>query len=534
MTFRKKYPFVALATFLFAGLSLSAATINVTNLLFSTVSAAVALAAPGDVVQLPVGTNIWTQGLSISGITVKGAGTNKTVIIDEVSRNNGGGQLFTLNGMAGKLTELSNLQLCGGVTNTSINYYGTIACSGSSNTSWRVDNIIFNRLYAKNICTYGNSCSVIDHNVFYEKSIAIEDNSYFQNDGFGDQSYAWPPTYGLNSSNVLYIEDNYFTNTVGYVASVGVCDGEGGARVVFRHNTVWNDLFNNHGTESGGRLRSERSFEIYNNSFNFSPSSPAYPGYAIAMIRGGSGVIYSNTCTGYNLIVALRNYRYTTSFCGQWSPFCGANGITSWDSNSPILYLSGTNSSPSGSAYLQVTGANWTNNQWYGYTLLNTNSGLFSVITSNTSNKMYYIGSDSASASIVPGTVMTFNSGDHFQLHLVYAALDQPGRGSGDLLRDNGQDSFGKLITINTVTGTSSWPRQVLEPIYCWSNILNGAPASIISDYPTLQSGRDFYNNTPKPGYTPYTYPHPLVSGSTNGSSQLLPPTNLHIIEHSP
>ena len=37
------------------------------------------------------------------------------------------------------------------------------------------------------------------------------------------------------------------------------------------------------------------------------------------------------------------------------------------------------------------------------------------------------------------------------------------------------------------------------------------------------QEGRDYYNNTPMPGYKPYIYPHPLVSG-------LAPPSNLQII----
>ena len=501
-----------------------ASIINAASSSLFDVSSAVATALPGDTVQLPAGTNVWTQTVTLNGVSVKGTGTNLTVLIDEVPRSSGG-QLFVVNPVAGHVAEISNLQLRGGVTNTAINFNGAISVSGSTNASWRIDHNVFNGLYAKNICTYGNSSGVIDHNTFYEKSISIEDNSYFPNDGEGDQSYAAPPTYGLNSANVLYVEDNYFTNIVGYLASVGVCDGEGGARIVFRHNTVWNDLFNNHGTESGGRNRSERSFEIYNNSFNFSPSAPDYPGFAIAMIRGGSGVIYSNTCNGYNSLVTLRNYRYTAAYCGQWQPFCGANGITPWDSNSPTLFLSGTSSAPNGSANLQVSGVNWTPNQWVGYTALNTNSGLFSVVTSNTTNTMYYIGSDSGSASIVSGTPLTFNSGDHFQLHLVYAALDQPGRGSGDLLRDNGQDSHGNLITINTVTGISSWPREALEPIYCWANTLNGAPTGMSSSYPTLQSGRDFYNNTPMPGYTPYAYPHPLVGGG-----KLQPPSNIRVI----
>ena len=514
-----------------------AALFNAATCLFSDVTNALAKASPGDVIQLPAGTNAWTQTLTLNGISLLGAGTNSTMIIDEESRA-AGGQIINLYPVAGQLAEISNIQFCGGVTNTSINYFGSIAVFGSVGSSWRIDHNVFNGLYAKNICTYGNSLSVIDHNAFYEKGISIEDNSYLPDDGEGDGSYAAPATYGLNSSNVLYIEDNYFTNLEGYVASVGACDGEGGARMVFRNNIVWNDCFNNHGTETGGRNRSERSFEIYNNTFIFTSASPSYPCYAVMMIRGGAGVIFSNTCTGYNALVALRNYRSTTAFCGQWQPFCGANGIDVWDSNSPTLYLSGTSSGPNGADYLQVNGAHWTTNQWYGYTLLNTNNSAFSVVTSNTTNTMYYIGSDQASASIIPYGVMTFNTGDHFQLHLVYAALDQPGRGSGDLLKDNGQDSNGNLITINTVTGVASWPREAFDGIYCWGNTVNSSATGLISPYPTLVAGRDFYNNTTMPGYTPFVYPHPLDINTANtntnngngggNTNTLLPPSNLH------
>jgi hypothetical protein len=49
-----------------------------------------------------------------------------------------------------------------------------------------------------------------------------------------------------------------------------------------------------------------------------------------------------------------------------------------------------------------------------------------------------------------------------------------------------------------------------LEPIYCWSNTLDGSLTNMSSSYPGIQSGRDFYNGTPQPGYTPFIYPHPL------------------------
>lgn len=449
--------------------------------------------------------------------------------------------MFVLNGMAGHLTELTGMQLRGGVTNTSENYYGTVVCSGSSNNTWRVDNCLFNNLYGKNIVVYGNAMSVIDHNTFLERAIAITANNYFQGDSDGDLSYASPPTFGVNSSNVLYVEDNYFTNIIS--SQPQVCDGQDGGRIVFRHNVVLNDNWGNHGTETGGRTRSERSFEVYDNSFSYPTQSWGNACFTANFIRGGSGVIYSNTFNGYNAAVTFRDFRLTDSFCGQWYPFCGANGTNSWDSNNPTIYFSGTHTGDNNSPVLVMTNANWTPNQWYGYTVMNLNSGLFSVVLTNSANTIYYIGSDSHTAGIVHNTLLTFNNGDHFRICLVNVSLDQPGRGSGDLLRDNGQDANGNLVVINTATGTSAWPHQALEPLYCWGNRLNGSPVtSLDNPYPQLKDGRDYYSNTPKPGYTPFVYPHPLVSGTintngggtTNTSQQLLPPVNVHISGHSP
>lgn len=530
---------------------------------FADVSNAVAQASVGDIVQLPSGTNSWVETLTLNGVSLEGAGTNATEIIDEESRS-GGAQLVMAYPSSGYLTEISQIQFCGGVTNTSISYNGSVSIYGVPGSSWRIDHNIFNGLYSKSIATYGSAFCVIDDNAFYERAISITDDSAYPNDGEGDFSWSQPPTYGLNSSNALYIENNYMTNLEGYVASVGACDGSGGARMVFRYNTIWNDCFNNHGTETGGRVRGERSFEIYSNSFNFTPNDPNYPCFAAMMIRSGGGVIFGNTCTGYQALAAIRNFRSTDSFCGEWDPFCGADGLCPYDSNSPTLYLSGINSAPSGSTYLQVAGANWTPNQWTGYTLMNLNSGLFSVVLSNTANTMTYIGSTPQTASLIEHTVMTFNPGDPFQLHLVYAALDQPGRGSGDLLQDEGLETngvlftqllgeFGEfldqslaasgiLITIDTNTGVPSYPNEALDPIYSWSNTVSsvwgqsGSLAEMSSLYPGIQQGRDFYNDTPKPGYTPFIYPHPLDvntnnsgggGGNTNTTNNLLPPSNL-------
>lgn len=62
---------------------------------------------------------------------------------------------------------------------------------------------------------------------------------------------------------------------------------------------------------------------------------------------------------------------------------------------------------------------------------------------------------------------------------------------------------------------------QSLSPLYEWNNLENGLDIDLsIQDFqgcvaPTVadhvQEGRDYYNDLEKPGYEPFTYPHPLT-----------------------
>ena len=68
---------------------------------------------------------------------------------------------------------------------------------------------------------------------------------------------------------------------------------------------------------------------------------------------------------------------------------------------------------------------------------------------------------------------------------------------------------------------------QDLEPVYLWGNTGGGnygAPS--IADYPDecrssessasyIKENREYYLNTARPGYTPFTYPHPLTTRSS-------------------
>jgi hypothetical protein len=94
------------------------------------------------------------------------------------------------------------------------------------------------------------------------------------------------------------------------------------------------------------------------------------------------------------------------------------------------------------------------------------------------------------------------------------------------------------------VAGQSGWRCQyqigsqgqgataVGYPAYIWSNTVNGASTgmNVTAGANHVQVSRDYFNNgsTPKPGYTQYTYPHPLQNGSAG--KVLEPPRGLHVV----
>jgi hypothetical protein len=106
------------------------------------------------------------------------------------------------------------------------------------------------------------------------------------------------------------------------------------------------------------------------------------------------------------------------------------------------------------------------------------------------------------------------NAWDANQNSSGYPCLDQPGRGQGSLLANYAPTPVG-------------WPKQALEPVYGWNNRLNGSTSPIRTNTTVVVENRDFFNLV-KPGYVPFTYPHPLVSGS--GAQPPATPTNLKIV----
>ena len=568
------------------------------------VKSAIALASDGDTVVIPVGEASWTAPLFIAkGITLQGATTvegaagspavtDGTVVVDNIPRQDhsrrlpkqqqglspnhaaplaGAKPLPIPSGVNSKpipgllLVELKpnqSFRLTGftfraGAVSKVANR-GGIRLTGTSQ-AMRIDHCHFDGLLQNpTIYTSGQICGVVDHCV-WDSARHVESFQVYHDrwGGYAHGDGSWADDNHFGSDRFLFIETNTFRQPGEW--SGGSIDCYGGGRYVARYNYFNNATPNTHGTETSGRFRGTRAVEIYNNTINWTASHQAS-----GQLRSGTLLQHNNTWTGnagdlkgHSMVLSCYRELFSFPFWG------GANGNNRLDLNDHHgLYASGKHlGAVTSSGTLVAPGAGWKPNQWVGYMLTNTTQTTSrgmrhcSRILSNTGDTITY------DTGTPDGQLKTFNPGDGFVIYNVLVALDQPGRGKGDLLTD--MDPI--------VTG--SWPHEALEPVYAWGNVYEGEhqktrQLNVASNYPTILENRDFYNqktpfdgttgvgvgklaDRPKtctPGvaywatdqgewnstqegpdgqlyvctaentwtfhYKPYTFPHPLVSGA--------------------
>ena len=498
-------------------------------------------AQDGDTIMLPAGTFSWgtvlnvTKGVTIQGqTTITGAGTasptvnDATVILDNNPQISGPSSgIIKATVAANKAFRLTGVTFAAGARNTYGPWAVQVQSGGATpNTAIRIDNCHFSSLYqGYYVWALGWIYGVADHNVFDCLAAAL--SFLVWHDTWGDNSNgngSWAdfPYYG--TEKFWFIEDNTIRGS-GTVQTSGNIDVKNGGRYVARHNYFQNASPNSHGTE-GGPQRGMRAREVYDNTFNW---TIAHSG---TLLRSGSDLWHDNTWTGTengnDYLAVMDDYRLDGAI-GDDLTFWGiANGNNPWDANDPDgLYESGTATGGSigtNTATVSDSSKNWTPNQWAGYSVTNTtpNAACFnhgSYIISNTGTAITYFYYSSGDR----GAPLVFNTGDTYQIYRVLVAVDQPGRGKGDL-------------TCATAC-LHQWPNQQLEPCYAWNNMHAPTGHSLgFSDGGTTTEllNRDFFNlglgfppdSAPQSVQTAYaasingldyrgefTYPHPLVSG---------------------
>jgi hypothetical protein len=525
-------------------------------------------AVDGDTIHIPAGSCTWSSGITISGVGISvrgagaphtgtgtsGAGTSTTTITDSI--NDGATPLFNVQGVSrGRTIRFSMMQIQpGGVTNGYSPFQIIGSCTAGGCPNLRMDNITFTGWAGSGpaaawLVRVDNMYGVLDHNSVATVLLANVNHSAWLGVGhYGDNSWAQPDSFGTASA--LYFENNLFTDNGGPfdTDASDLYQDVGGARVVVRYNT-YTGLASSasyfHGTETTGRPRGGRQLEMYNNSIAVTGSAFG----VLSTMRSGVGYIYNNatTTTGSGVInywvaaMVLRTYRGPSPGWGS----CDGTGAS--DTNDGRVYASGTITSVSGSTQFSDSTKNWATNQWTSngapYSVHNITQNFGDEIASNTSSTIT-LTSPPLNNTDSP---FAWNAGDRYEILRAAACVDQPGRTAG-----------------NPVSGATPTPagslRQPIGGIYEWGNTLSGSKYNLgITSNGTskLIADRDFYayngsfSGTSGTGsgllasipatctagvaywvtdenalykctatnvwasvYTPYTYPHPLTTGS--------------------
>ncbi len=481
----------------------SAATIAAASCSLSDVSNSVNAAASGDVVAVPAGSCTWTATLTITkSITLQGSGIGQTVITDSVANSPLINWTLTDTGLS-RITGFEFLTS----SSATKDWRGQMAIQGTSRT-FRFDHNRAVPRYATALVFRGYVRGVVDNNTFdltqhdvnsAPYALSVYHDNWGGVGSYGDNSWAQPAPLG--TADALYVEDNTclgFWRGSMYIAFI---DGWNGERVVIRHNSITDAGIHNHGTETPGRERSARSFEIYENDISYTGADALD---AIA-IRGGSGVVYNNRITGTvsGGIEAdyLREHDFTRAyFTWGWAGQVPADTITRSGSIATVTCSAGCGvfNSPV-QQWVKISGANQ----------LEYNGTFLATYVSWTQFTFTVPGSPASPAT---GRIRLTSPFDQNSDTHGYHCIDQPGAGTGDLLS-------------GSPPAVPAWPNQGLDPFYVWGNTKNGSPITLNSHAPdVIVPNRDYYDAV-KPGYTPYPYPHPLTGGQSAQPPR--PPTNV-------
>jgi hypothetical protein len=296
------------------------ATYYAADLTHENVQDAISSCAAGDTLVLPSGSATWDLRVTCHvGINIVGPGTGSCFIWSTTATNGSGAKapcfLVTLT-VATQHFDLRDITFDG----TLVSYDGIIKISGLTSDTFYVHHCKFQNLTHRTLSPI-NIYGVIASNTF-EAGGGTEAQGVSV---FGDLSLgttSWGRGLTLGTKNAVYIEDNLFDFDVD---NDGALDAYGGARYVFRYNTLYNTHLGHHGADSGG-YHSVYSWEVYNNTII---SSVDLGGKWFGS-RGGTGVVYNNMATADGTEQAvLSNYRSDAAY----APWGICNGLNPIDGN---------------------------------------------------------------------------------------------------------------------------------------------------------------------------------------------------------
>lgn len=431
----------------FTGMTRAAATCEQRD-----VQSAIDAAQDGDTITIPAGHCSWTTPVQLDArmrsLRLRGAGDATIIGADA----NG---VLHVESTEGHSFAVSGMRFDGGTGDA-------VVTIGGTSTSWRVHHVTFTsngvplRIFRVSGATYG----VIDH------CTATSDNVSEFITVDGDNWASWSRPVVLGDANAVYIEDND-VRWAGHWEGRSFYDSEFGGRAVIRFNRTTNSTIGGHGFDSGGVASALRT-EVYGNEFTITDSVGTWSGSS--SIRGGTGVFYDNVWNVGPMVwfqseIHLRVYRRTTdptALANLAWPACDGREFglcDNVDAHWNILRGDSPHACES-DADCEMGTCHWR----------------FCSLT-----RTQLCAADSECPS---GETCT-------------AHLDGPG---------------GDPCFMEPGYGAN----MQRAPFYEWNNVMHGSAnitdpnVNLNADAP-LMEGREFFNDTEMPGYTPLAHPHPLT-----------------------
>jgi len=449
----------------------------------ASVASCVSSASEGDTINISSGTTTWTSYVTITkALSIIGAGNTSTVIA-------GTSAAFFINTSSAKNVRISAIGFTGSG--------GTVPGAGESakiTLQNVIDTVRLDNLKFTDVAEHAIYVGYFDL-IPQQPRMLIDHINYSCNTGsvafcrlvkFECHNSTWTQPDRAGSDWFVFIEDSTLTWTGGANLNNDPTDTEYGCRMVARHNSTTNGVFQVHDTGSTPGARGQRYTEIYNNTIHCSlalcDQKSGIP------MRGGGYLVYNNTVTGnWSDPIYVQVYRVGVGpgYLGS----CGATAIKACR-GAPWYSFYHCNVSP-------YQGCSWEGGE--------------------------------GPAGCSGQCVLTATSSASCATNEYNPDIDRVNGGSdtsGYPCRD--QTGWGQEYD----NGKKQWP----SPTYFWNNTFQGSAFSLSSTYnnDTWQYNRDGCNaavttttapdgrttySIPACGaraawkYTPWFYPHPLQSG---------------------
>lgn len=506
------------------GYQAQAVIINAVSCSQADVQSAVTAAVAGDTVTIPAGNCAWTGSVVWSApanVTLKGAGTSvtgggdQTVITDNYTANN---PLLNVSVSNTGTFRMTGITFKGG--SGALKDNGMLKLNGPGTV--RLDHLhinmqTYNPAVSMKLLWVGNGVrGVLDHSILDLYGLSWIHIVNGTNNGDTE----WAAATGFGSSDFFYIEDNIVNgDTSGTIYISALTDCHSGGKFVVRFNSLAvTGISQTHPTgHSQGDDRGCRAHENYGNLV----TSPLLkdPNFALDYNNSGGAIVWGNSANNvFKNMIYFNICRTAAGDCGYtqlpspngWG-YC--NGSSAWDKNSDATGYACIDQPGRGQGDLLV-GSYATSNR--------KNNATGTVSWPNQALEPIYEWNNMG--NVVPGW------GGNWLANLVSTRIVQ----NRDFYLHHGNTSCNPG-TAACSAGTGMGP-LAQRPANCTVGVAYFATdqgswnTSTSNPYGVQQNGADgvLYKctatNTWSLYYTPYMYPHPLVTGTPSPPTTIPPP----------